>query len=187
MPKKGVRKKDQPEVQESDCDIPNQCERQVPLWIVIVDNIPTLSLFILGTILGIMVWWPVGILFAIYCPFSIVYFWARICTYCHHFDTRACPCGYGVLAPRFFKFKGAKNFKTVFKYNIFIMFPVFLFPPLFGAFVVVRDWLEGDGLNVPAFVLLVAVSVIGFVIIPAISKFVGCRGCEIKDKCPWMT
>jgi hypothetical protein len=28
---------------------------------------------------------------------------------------------------------------------------------------------------------------VGFILIPAISKFVGCKSCEIKADCPWMS
>jgi hypothetical protein len=35
-------------------------------------------------------------------------------------------------------------------------------------------------------VLFIAFVIVGFVLIPAISRFVGCKGCEIKDQCPWM-
>jgi hypothetical protein len=34
---------------------------------------------------------------------------------------------------------------------------------------------------------MIIFSIIGFLIIPLISKFVGCKNCEIKDDCPWMT
>jgi hypothetical protein len=34
--------------------------------------------------------------------------------------------------------------------------------------------------------IFAAFCIIGFAIIPMISKYVGCAGCEIKDKCPWM-
>jgi hypothetical protein len=36
-------------------------------------------------------------------------------------------------------------------------------------------------------VLSIFFVLIGFVIIPVISKLVGCKNCEIKEDCPWMT
>lgn len=38
-----------------------------------------------------------------------------------------------------------------------------------------------------AIVLFVAFCLLGFVAIPFIAKLVGCRGCEIRDQCPWMS
>jgi hypothetical protein len=35
--------------------------------------------------------------------------------------------------------------------------------------------------------LTISFVVIGFIIIPVISKQVGCKNCEIKEDCPWMT
>ena len=36
-------------------------------------------------------------------------------------------------------------------------------------------------------VLLVTFCLLGFVVIPLIAKLVGCRGCEIRQDCPWMS
>ena len=41
--------------------------------------------------------------------------------------------------------------------------------------------------SIKTLVLTIIFSLIGFVVIPSISKFVGCKNCEIKDDCPWMT
>jgi hypothetical protein len=34
---------------------------------------------------------------------------------------------------------------------------------------------------------MIIFSITGFVIIPLISKLAGCKNCEIKEDCPWMT
>jgi hypothetical protein len=36
-------------------------------------------------------------------------------------------------------------------------------------------------------ILMITFCLVGFVIIPAVSKLVGCKNCELKDDCPWMT
>jgi hypothetical protein len=42
--------------------------------------------------------------------------------------------------------------------------------------------------NIPTLLLLLlGFIIIGFALIPAISKLVGCKNCEIKEDCPWMT
>ena len=165
-------------VQGEDCGVPDRCAREVPAWLVALDNGPTLLLFALGAAILWLLWWPLSLLFAAYCAASIVLFWAIICPYCHHFGTGACPCGYGKVAPRFFKRRPGTDFRGVFRRNIAIMFPVWLAPLAGGIYVL---W---TAFSWPAAILLVAFCVDGFAVIPAISIFVGCKGCEIED-CPW--
>jgi hypothetical protein len=115
------------------CGIHVDCERIVPLRIVLLDNIPTAAMFVLGAILMWRLGWLFGTAYLVYCILAIVGFWGRICPWCHHFATRACPCGYGVIAARFFKPKTGREFRSVFRANIVIMFPCFFIPPIAGA------------------------------------------------------
>jgi len=163
----------------ADCGIPNKCTRVVPGSIVAIDNIPTVTMFILGAILVWWVWWPLSIPFLIYCGLSIVLFWALICPYCNHFNTKACPCGYGVIAPRYFKFRGSKHFAKVFRKNIAVMFPCWIVPTIAGIYLL---WTH---LTILVAGVFIAFCIVGFALIPTISRFVGCAGCEIKDQCPW--
>ncbi len=169
------------EAVRADHGVPVECTRVVPGWVVFVDNFPTVTMFVLGAALLWLIWWPLSIIFLVYCGASIVMFWGLICPYCHHFDTRACPCGYGVVAPKLFKARHGKEFRRVFKRNITIMFPAWIVPFVAGVYVL---WLEFTWL---VLVLFLAFCIIGFALIPAISKYIGCKGCEIKDQCPWMT
>jgi hypothetical protein len=164
--------------QKADCGIPDRCAREVPAWLVALDNGPTILLFILGGAILWLLWWPFSVLFLAYCASSIVLFWAVICPYCHHFGTHACPCGYGSVAPKFFARKTGIDFGRKFRQNIAIMFPVWI-APLLGGFYVLYT-----GFSWPVLGLLVAFCIDGFAVIPAISYFVGCKGCEIQD-CPW--
>ncbi len=150
----------------ADCSIPRECDRVVPAWVVFLDNAPTGAMFALGAVLMWQLGWVVGAGYLAYCMLAIVAFWGRICPWCHHFATRACPCGYGVVAPRA---------------NIGVMFPCFFVPPIAGA---VQVW---SGPTRSLVVILVAFCLIAFAAIPLISKLVGCRGCAIRDQCPWMT
>ena len=164
--------------ENANCGIPNICERKVPGWLVALDNGPTILLFILGAMMLWLLWWPLAVLFLAYCTASIVLFWAVICPYCHHFGTHACPCGYGAVAPMFFKRQVGGDFRKVFRRNIAIMFPVWIVPLLGGIYILLTtfSWLAAG--------LLVGFCIDGFAVIPAISIFVGCKGCEIGD-CPW--
>ena len=163
---------------KADCGIPDKCARVVPAWLVAADNGPTILLFILGAALLWPLWWPYAVLFLVYCVASIVLFWAVICPYCHHFATNACPCGYGKVAPRFFGRKSSGDFGKTFRRNIAIMFPVWFVPLIGGAYLLLTAF------SWPVAVLLAAFCIDGFAVIPGISIFVGCKGCETKD-CPW--
>jgi hypothetical protein len=155
--------------------------RRIPLWLVLLDNIPTLLLFILGVLIIYPLSAIASIIFGVYTLFSVVWFWAKICPYCHHYGTFACPCGYGAISPRLFKRKDVKSFKRVFRRNILVVFPNWFVP--FG----VAIYLLVTSFSNYMLILTIVFSVTGFIIIPIISKQVGCKNCEIKDDCPWMT
>ena len=165
----------------ADCNIPNNCERVVPAWLITLDNAPTAVLFLLGT----AILWKIGplwaLLFLAYCCLSIVLFWRRICPWCHHFGTTGCPCGYAKIASRLFKRRTGRDFKQVFRRNIVVVFPCWFIPLGVGIYLLWTDFGRGF------LYLFLAFCLVGFVLIPAISKFVGCRSCEIKDQCPWMS
>jgi hypothetical protein len=169
------------EVKEADCGIPIACERIVPAWLVALDNIPTAVMFILGAALVWKISPIFSILFFVYCGLSIILFWRLICPWCHHFESSGCPCGYGKIAPRFFKKKTGKEFKRVFKRNIGIVFPCWIVPLGAGIYLLKTQY---SGMML---YLFLSFCLVGFILIPAISKFVGCRFCTIKADCPWMS
>lgn len=155
--------------------------KKIPIWLVMLDNIPTLLLFVLGFIIVYQVSPAGAVVFGLYAVFSVVWFWARICPYCHHFDTYACPCGYGKISGWIFKRKVDKSFRKVFRRNIVVQFPNWFVPLAVAIFLISTNYSKEILYLTISFVLT------GFVVIPAISKLVGCRNCEIKEDCPWMT
>jgi hypothetical protein len=155
--------------------------RKIPLWLVLLDNIPTIFLFILGFLIINIISTIAAILFAVYAMISVIWFWARICPYCHHFETHACPCGYGIISSKFFARKDTSLFKNVFKRNILIVFPNWFIPFFVGVYLLLTQY------SVNVLVLMIIFSIIGFLIIPLISKLAGCKNCAIKEDCPWMT
>ncbi|MHC4444980.1 MAG: hypothetical protein ACYTBZ_20130 [Planctomycetota bacterium] len=148
--------------------------------VLILDNLPTAAMFILGTILIGRISWPPAIVYLAYCALSIVLFWALICCYCPLYETKHCPCGFGAIAPRFFSRKDDRDFRDVFKKNIAIMYPCWFVPPIAGIYLL---WSRFDYV---VLALFAAFCVIGFIVIPWISKVVGCQRCELKAQCPWM-
>ncbi len=168
-------------IENATCSIHKECERKVPAWLVLLDNIPTAILFILGALIVGFISRPLALLMLLYNLSSIAMFWGLICRHCRHFGSRACPCGYGAIAARFFQKKEGGNFRKVFRKNIVIMFPCWFLPLGAGLYLLYN----GSPRNfLPLFLAFVAV---GFVLIPAISKFVGCKGCELRKDCPWMS
>jgi hypothetical protein len=170
------------EQKKPDNDITLPCHsREIPLCLVLLDNIPTLGLFLLGIIIINQISTIGAIIFGFYTLFSVVWFWAKICPYCHHFNTLACPCGYGVISPKLFKKGIDKSFRKAFRRNIGIQFPNWFIP------LAIAIYLISTGYTKEILILTTSFVIIGFVIIPAVSKLVGCRNCEIKEDCPWMT
>lgn len=155
-------------------------KKKIPLWLVLLDNIPTLILFVLGAIIVYQISTIGAVIFFVYSLFSIVFFWAKICPFCHHYNTLACPCGYGVISAKLFKRRNDKSFKKAFRQNIGIVFPNWFVPFSIAVYLCVTRFTN------EIFILTIAFSLIGFVAIPIISKFGGCKNCEIKEDCPWM-
>ena len=154
--------------------------REIPIWLVLLDNVPTIILFTLGFLIINKLSTTSAIIFGSYALFSIVWFWAKICPYCHHYNTLACPCGYGFISSKLFKRGTEKSFKKVFRKNIGIQFPNWFIP------LAVAIYIISTGYTKEILVLTISFVLIGFVIIPVISKLVGCKNCEIREDCPWM-
>ena len=155
--------------------------RKISSWLVLLDNIPTLLLIIIGFIIIRQLNLTGAVFYAIYAAISIVWFWAFICPYCHHYDTYACPCGYGIISAKLFRRKDNRSFRKVFRKNIAIQYPNWFVP------LAVAIYLNITSYSKMILILTVSFIVIGFVLIPVISKLVGCKNCEIREDCPWMT
>ena len=154
--------------------------KKIPLWLVLLDNVPTLSMFILGAMIISLLSVPGAIVYAAYAAFSIYWFWSKICVYCHHYDSRACPCGYGKVSAKLFDRKSDRSFVKVFKNNLGIVFPNWFVPTGVAAYLLYTQYSQY------LLGLSIAFGIIAFAIIPLISKVVGCKSCDIKDDCPWM-
>jgi hypothetical protein len=169
------------EKETENCSIRDACERVVPLWLVLLDNIPTAAMFLLGAVLAGMVWGPLAIFMMLYNLLAIVLFWRLICRHCPHLGTRACPCGYGAVAARYFRKIEGSDFRKIFRKNIAVMYPCWLVPLAAGVYLLRVQYSE------KLLAIFAAFVVVAFVLIPAISRFVGCRGCNLRNQCPWMT
>jgi hypothetical protein len=85
------------------------------------------------------------------------------------------------MAAKYFVKKEGGNFRKVFKKNIIIMYPCWFIPLGAGIYML---YIGSSRKTLTTFIVFV---IVGFILIPAISRFVGCKGCELKKECPWMT
>jgi hypothetical protein len=154
--------------------------KKIALWLVLLDNIPTLLLFILGFLIIYQISIIGAIIFGVYTLFSVIWFWSKICPYCPHYGTKACPCGYGAISHLLFKRRDTNSFKKVFRRNILIVFPNWFVPLGIATYLLIARFTK------EILILTIIFSIVGFILIPAISKLVGCKNCEIKEDCPWM-
>jgi hypothetical protein len=157
-----------------------QCQKEISIWLVLLDNLPTLLLIGIGAIIISFASTIGTIMYLSYSIFSIIWFWARICTTCDFYDTRSCPCGYGRISSFLFKKQEHKSFKKAFKRNIIVLFPWWFIPPLLGMYILIKEF------STLLLSLVIAFCIVGFIIIPFISRFVGCKNCSEKENCPWM-
>ena len=158
-----------------------ECGRVVPPHLVLLDNIPTLLLFILGYAIIARLSIAGALCFLAYALASVIWFLARICTYCRYYGTVSCPCGYGIISARLFGRKTGRSFRKAFRTNIIAQFPNWFVPPAVGAYALITDF------SLQMLILVILFCIDGFLVIPLISKLVGCRNCETRADCPWMS
>jgi len=145
----------------------------------LLNNIPGMLTYALGSIILFHMWIVLGVLYLLLCVGGIVLFWKFICPFCPSYDKRCCPCGYGKISSRFFGRRDPSLFARMFKMYIPV-FSLLWFLPLLGGFVLLLGYPSLDFLLLLLFFLIV-----GFVLVPLISRVHGCRDCSMKDGCPW--
>jgi hypothetical protein len=152
----------------------------------IIANIPYAGMVILGmvTTAYAFVFSASGLslagLYLIYGIVGAVWIMIFVCPFCLYYDTKACPCGYGVISARIAK-KGDRDcFSEKFKRHIPVIVPLWIFPVVMGGIGLRRSfswWL----------VALVAIFIIeSWIILPLVSRKHGCIECPQKEQCPWM-
>jgi uncharacterized membrane protein len=156
------------------------CRRKLSYRTIFIDNIGTMSLWILASLLLIQINWWYLIPFWIYVPFSVVWFWRFICTYCAHYGTGCCPCGYGHIAAKVFLFRDETQFKKRFNQNIGMVMGYWIVPTVAGIYLMIYDY------SLISLIIFIAVIIDGYILIPVISRNVGCKECPTRDECPWI-
>lgn len=151
-----------------------------------IDNIPYFTMTVLGGIillsaLNFSLWgWLVCILFILYGIMGTIWFIIFICPYCHFFDTRACPCGYGQIASKIRPKRNGDLFNKKFKRHIPIIVPLWIVPIIVGGVSLFLDF------SIWMLIFIIIFIIDSYVILPLVSRKYGCAHCPQKDTCPWM-
>jgi hypothetical protein len=151
-----------------------------------VANIPYAIMLLTGAIVIALGWklsaWAIAAA-AAYVAYGIggsIWIMVFICRYCGYYGTRGCPCGYGVIAPRFVQKGEHECFAAKFKRHIPVIVPLWLIPPACGILQLTRDFSKG------LLWVLCIFAVNSFVILPLVSRRHACSECPQKEDCPWM-
>jgi hypothetical protein len=119
-------------------------------------------------------------LYAVYGLTGALWIMYFICPYCHFYDTRLCPCGYGQFAAKLRARQAADDFSRQFRKHIPVIVPLWFAPLIAGGFGLLRHF------SWPLAVLLAVFVVNSFAILPLVSRMYGCARCPQKQTCPWM-
>ena len=151
-----------------------------------IDNLP----YIFMTILGALVFiigpkastpnWLFAGLYVFYGIAGALWIIIFVCPYCHYYDTRACPCGYGQISAKLCKVRDQSRFIEKFKKQIPAIIPLWIIPVVAGFIFLFQNF------SLLLLLLVVLFAIDGFLILPLLSRKYGCAHCPQKDTCPWM-
>ena len=103
-----------------------------------------------------------------------------MCPYCTYYNTRGCPCGYGMISARLVRKGNCECFIEKFRRHIPVIVPLWLIPPVCVVILLIWSftwWL---------FSSLVIFIIISYLILPLVSRKHSCLECPQNDVCPWM-
>jgi hypothetical protein len=151
-----------------------------------IDNLPYIIMIVSGAIIlfiglemSVYGWIALG-LFILYGIVGALWIIIFVCPYCHYYNTRTCPCGYGQIAAKLLSKKDGNLFIEKFKKHIPIIVPLWVIPVLAGGIFLILAF----SLWMLALIIIFAID--SFIILPLISRRYGCAHCPQKDTCPWM-
>jgi len=150
-----------------------------------IDNLPYIIMILLGAVIFFTgletlfgtVTAGLYILYGIVGAFWIIIF---VCPYCHYFDTRFCPCGYGRIAAKLRPKKDEVLFIEKFRKNIPVIVPLWIAPIVAGVIFLILNFSLGK------LALMIFFAINSFIILPLVSTKYGCAHCPQRDTCPWM-
>ena len=154
--------------------------------VILLENVPYATMLILGaTVIAAanrysIYGWAFAGIFIVYGLLGSLWIILYLCPHCPRYDTKSCPCGYGLLAAKLRPKGNLTLFSTKFKQYIPMIVPLWIIPVLVGGVMIFHafSWAHA--------ILLGAFMVDAFVILPVLSKGHGCKNCTQRTSCPWM-
>jgi hypothetical protein len=131
---------------------------------IMLHNLLTILFYLIGAIIISYMSVVFAVIFLLYCALATLWFMRFICAYCPQYDTAYCPSGYARITARLFEKRGTKDFKIKFKRNLGIIMPAWFAPVLAGVYLLLSE------INFEIILLLVAFIVVGFVVLPIITR-----------------
>jgi len=131
----------------------------------------------LGTLILVLCFGAWGLSYILITISGLFWLWARICTHCYGYGSKACPSGYGLISARFFKRSQKRDFNRAFKTNIWVIALQWFIPLFVGIYCMIRSFNPIHTGILFVFVLL------GFVYLPISSKKNECKKCP-QVTCP---
>ena len=150
--------------------------RNRTVWTILRENALQILMYLIGTVLTTLLWWPLGIIYLAYSLLSNYLYMAWICPYCGHYGLHTCAAGFDILSGGRSKPRPGRTFGTEFRRKSWVLYPGWFLPPLVAIYLLITAfswWMAG---------LLVVFCVIAFWLLPEISKK-HCENCETVD-CP---
>jgi hypothetical protein len=149
--------------------------RRTPLTIL-RENALQLLMYLLGTVIVGLLWWPLGLLYLAYSLFSNYLYMMWICPYCGHYLLGTCAAGFDILSGKRFRPVPGRTFGTEFRRRSWVLYPGWFLPPLAGVYLLISQfgWLP--------LALLLAFCAVAFWWLPQDSRR-HCEHCETVD-CP---
>jgi hypothetical protein len=149
---------------------------RLPFRSIARENATLVAMYVLGTVLTLLLWWPLALIYLGYAVLSNLLYMAWVCAYCVHYSTASCPAGYHLFRRGRLRAKEGREFAGQFRRNMVLLFPGWFVPPIAGAYLLWKDmsWLVVGVLTV--FLL------VGFVVLPRDSRRY-CETCK-NEGCP---
>jgi hypothetical protein len=146
----------------------------------VLHNLPTFSTYVLGAIIMLLLSWVFFLIYVIITIFSTLWFMRFICAHCPHYDNPKCPSGYSEVASKIFKKRDSKHFNRMFKKHIAAVFPSWILPVIAGIYLLYYEF------SIILLILFFAFIIMGFIMLPVLTRKYGCEDCDLKDSCPRM-
>ena len=172
-------------INNASCD-KYRSEKQYTLLQEFIDNLPYLLMIVIGAAINLVafdmsIWGIIAagafIFYGIVGTFWIILF---VCPYCHYYNTRSCPCGYGKLASKLRKKSSEERFTEKFKKHIPVIVPLWIIPVIVGIIRVSFDF------NRLLIILMITFVINSYLFLPLLARIYGCAHCPQKNDCPWM-